>query len=116
MYTTPSVRRAWKRTYDIQQLSGSSGRGSTLIPSTIRICSGWGAGLAAGPARRDPKMIFPTGGVGDLPAPVVRADSLSNLDAMTCLFSSSSSACTVDFGNRLDDGLERTGCCIDTRH
>ena len=116
MYTTPSVRRAWKRTYDIQQLSGSSGRGRTLIPSTIRICSGGGAGFAAGPAKRDPKMIFPTGRVGDLPAPVVRPDSSSILDAMACCFSCSSSACAADSGNGLDDGFELTGCCIDTGH
>lgn len=64
----------------MQQLSGSSGLGGTLMPSTILIFSGGGAGREAGPASLEPKMIFCTGavvGVGGRPAPVVRLDSSS---------------------------------------
>ena len=47
-----------RETYDIQQLSGSSGRGGTLTPSTIRTDCGSGPARGAGPANREPKMIF----------------------------------------------------------
>ena len=47
----------------MQQLSGSSGRGGTLMPSTMRIVSGAGGSLGAGPERRDPNMILGVGAV-----------------------------------------------------
>ncbi len=81
-----------KLTYDMQQLSGSSGRGGTLIPSTTLIFSAGGAGLEAGPASLDPKMIFWIGGVGGLPAPVVRPDSSSIREAIFSCVSLSSAA------------------------
>src|SRR5271170_4462702 len=115
MYTTPDIsKHLQQETYDMQQLSGSSGRGGTVIPSTIRILSGGGAGLDAGPARRDPKMMPPAGGVGGLPAPVVRPDSSSIRAAMSCCFWCSS-ASAARSGNGLEEGLDPTGCCIDTK-
>jgi hypothetical protein len=79
------------------------------MPSTIRIFSGFGPGLAAGPANRDPKMI-PLTGVGVRPAPVVRPDSSSIREAISSCCSCSS-ACSR---NGLEAGLDPVGCCIDT--
>ena len=80
----------------MQQLSGSSGRGGTFIPSTVRTFSGGGGGRAAGPANLDPKMIPPGdgGGVGGLPAPVVRPDS-SSIRAAISACSCNSSCCAL---------------------
>jgi hypothetical protein len=99
----------------MQQLSGSSGRGGTFIPSTIRIFSGGGGGRAAGPANRDPKIIPPggSGGVGDLPAPVVRLDSSSIRDAIaacSCSSASCSFASASSVENGLSVGFDATGC------
>jgi hypothetical protein len=74
-----------------------------LIPSTILTLSGVGEGRDAGPANLDPNMIC---GVGGLPAPVVRPDSSSILDAISCCFSDSE----VISGKGLDVGGDPTGC------
>lgn len=92
----------------MQQLSGSSGRGGTLIPSTSRIFSGGGPGLEAGPARRDPNMMR---GVGGTLAPVVRLASSSMRAASCSCFCFSSTI----VGNGFDSGGDEMGCCIDTR-
>ena len=100
----------------MQQLSGSSGRGRTFIPSTVRIFSGGGGGRAAGPANLDPKMM-PLGGVGGLPAPVVRPDSSSiraAIPACSCNSSSFALASATIAGKGLSVGFEPTGCWIDT--
>lgn len=103
----------------MQQLSGSSGRGGTLIPSTVLIFSAGGAGLEAGPASLDPKIIFWIGGVGDFPAPVVRPDSSSMREAICSCFSFSLAvafALSVIAGKGLSTGLCATGCCMDTTY
>jgi hypothetical protein len=92
------------------------------MPSTVRIFSGGGGGRAAGPANLDPKTIPGVrgwgGGVGGLPAPVVRPASSSILDAMTACSSCSASfswASAMIAGNGLEAGFEPIGCWIDTK-
>ena len=99
--------------YDMQQLSGSSGRGGTLIPSTIRIIPGSGGGLAAGPANLEPKIIPPTG-VGGLPAPVVLPDSSSIRAAISACCSRSSLSSSAFSGNGVWTCPSPMGCWIDT--
>jgi hypothetical protein len=84
----------------MQQLSGSSGRGGTLIPSTVRTLSGGGAGLEAGPASLEPNMMLMGGESGALPAPVVRPDSSSIRAASSSCFACSSAIS----GNGFEDG------------
>jgi len=79
--------------YDIQQLSGSSGCGGIRIPSTSLKSAADAAALGAGPASREPKMIFAIGAAAGeavaIGVPVVaaaasaamRAASKSGLDA-----------------------------------
>ena len=81
------------------------------MPWTIQIFSGGGAGLAAGPARREPKIIFATGIVGERRAPVARSDSSTIRDGMLSCFACFS-ASVASAGKGLDDAL---GCCITTK-
>jgi hypothetical protein len=94
----------------MQQLSGSSGRGGTLTPSTTRTVSGSGPLRGAGPANLEPKKMFCIGGeVGDFLAPVVRPDSSSILEASSSTFTRSSASFAMA-GNGFETGDEPTGC------